>query len=135
MAVHPLYTLFMVLALVVFLLARRLLPGPPSLRLLPWRERVALGLAAFVGGCLGAKLPFALEYGNDWLSPNAWLADGKTITTGLIGAYVAVEVATLLLGIRAKTGDAFALPLALALAVGRWGCFFNGCCHGVAIDL
>ena len=24
----------------------------------------------------------------------------------------------------------FALPLALALAVGRWGCFFNGCCYG-----
>ena len=65
----------------------------------------------------------------------AWAADGKTITTGLIGAYLAVEFAKWLLGIRIKTGDSFALPLALALAVGRWGCFFNGCCYGRETDL
>jgi phosphatidylglycerol:prolipoprotein diacylglycerol transferase len=135
MVAHPAYTLFMMLALAVFLLTRRLVPGPPSLRLLPWRERAALGLAAFSGGCLGAKLPFALAHGSDWLSEGAWLADGKTITTGLIGAYLAVEATKLLLGIRIRTGDAFALPLALALAVGRWGCFFNGCCYGVVTAL
>src|SRR5205085_4282022 len=60
---------------------------------------------------------------------------GKTITTGLAGAYAGVELAKLALGIRVKTGDAFALPLALALAVGRWGCFFNGCCYGVETSL
>jgi phosphatidylglycerol:prolipoprotein diacylglycerol transferase len=60
---------------------------------------------------------------------------GKTITTGLIGAYIGVEVVKLILGIRVKTGDDFAVPIALALAVGRWGCFFNGCCYGVATDL
>jgi prolipoprotein diacylglyceryltransferase len=37
------------------------------------------------------------------------------------------------LDIRVKTGDTFALPL--ALAVGRWGCFFNGCCYGVETTL
>ena len=36
---------------------------------------------------------------------------------------------------RVKTGDTFAVPLALALAVGRWGCFFNGCCYGVETTL
>ena len=41
----------------------------------------------------------------------------------------------LALGVRVKTGDTFALPLALALAVGRWGCFFNGCCYGTPTDL
>src|SRR5262249_49509438 len=41
----------------------------------------------------------------------------------------------LALDVRVKTGDTFALPLALALAVGRWGCFFNGCCYGVETDL
>src|SRR5262249_42003231 len=50
--------------------------------------------------------------------------------TGLIGGYLAVELAKRLLGVRVGTGDTFALPLALALAVGRWGCFFNGCCYG-----
>src|SRR5262249_20941994 len=39
------------------------------------------------------------------------------------------------LGVRVKTGDSFALPLALALAVGRWGCFCNGCCYGTETSL
>src|SRR5262249_34882970 len=55
--------------------------------------------------------------------------------TGLACAYLAVELAKLALDIRVKTGDSFALPLALALAVGRWGCFFNGCCYGVGTSL
>jgi prolipoprotein diacylglyceryltransferase len=62
-------------------------------------------------------------------------ADGKTITTGLISAYLGVELAKLALGVSVKTGDTYALPLALALAVGRWGCYCNGCCAGVATTL
>src|SRR5262249_54022203 len=83
----------------------------------------------------GAKLPFVITSSAGWLDHSAWISDGKTITTGLAGAYLAVEITKLALGIRAKTGDTFALPLALALAVGRWGCFFNGCCFGPPSDL
>jgi phosphatidylglycerol:prolipoprotein diacylglycerol transferase len=130
-----LYASFMLLSLVVFLVARRLLPRPPALQAVPWRKRAALGLAAFVGGSLGGKLPFALARPDGWLDGTAWLSDGKTIVAGLIGAYLAVELAKWLLGVRVKTGDTFALPLALALAVGRWGCFFNGCCYGTPTTL
>ena len=63
------------------------------------------------------------------------MQDGKTITTGLIGAYLGVEIAKFAMNVHVKTGDTFALPLALAMAVGRLGCFFNGCCHGIATDL
>lgn len=127
------YAGFMLLAAGVFLLARRCTPAPPAVARLPRLERVALVGAAFVGGVFGAKLPFAL--GPDPTSGSAWLADGKTIVTGLIGAYLAVELVKLALGVRVKTGDGFALPLALALGVGRWGCFFNGCCYGTPTDL
>jgi prolipoprotein diacylglyceryltransferase len=89
---------------------------------------------AFIGGSLGAKVPFVL-LGGEPLSPFAWISDGKTILTGLMGAYVAVELTKLYLGIHVKTGDTFALPLACALAIGRWGCFFNGCCFGTPTDL
>src|SRR5207237_7106808 len=99
------------------------------------RECPALGLAAFIGGALGGKVPWILADSGRWFDLTAWTADGKTITTGLIGAYLAVEGTKRALGVRIKTGDAFALPLALALAVGRWGCFFNGCCHGMPTDL
>jgi phosphatidylglycerol---prolipoprotein diacylglyceryl transferase len=125
------YAAFMLLAAAVFLLVRRCSPMPPAVAALPRLDRFALAGAAFVGGVFGAKLPFA--FGGD--ASADWLADGKTITTGLIGAYLAVELVKLALGVRVKTGDAFALPLALALAVGRWGCFFNGCCHGAPTDL
>jgi prolipoprotein diacylglyceryltransferase len=129
-----LYALFMLLALGVFLLARRLLPRSDEVRALPWKHRLALAVAAFVGGVLGGKLPFVLMSGESWLGA-AWLQDGKTITTALAGGYLAVELTKLYLGIRVKTGDSFALPLALALAVGRWGCLCNGCCFGVATTL
>jgi phosphatidylglycerol---prolipoprotein diacylglyceryl transferase len=125
---HLAYSLVMLLALAVFLLARRCFPQPD----VPRRQQVALGLAAFVGGTFGAKLPFVLGLTGE---STAWLADGKTVTTGLVGAYLAVELTKAVLGVRAKTGDALAVPLALALAVGRWGCYFNGCCYGLPSDL
>lgn len=124
------YAGFMLLAAVTFLLARRCFP--PSVRL-PFAQRFALAGSGFVGGVLGAKLPFALQDGV-WTKA-AWLADGKTITTALIGAYLAVELAKRFIGIRVSTGDGFAIPLALALGIGRWGCFFNGCCYGTQCDL
>jgi prolipoprotein diacylglyceryltransferase len=136
---HLWYTTFMVLAVAVFLIARHFVPKPPELLAVPGRHRLALGLAAFVGGALGAKLPFLFSAPIDWADEESWLRalfrDGKTIVAGLAGAYIAVEVTKKVLGIRAKTGDTFALPLALALAVGRWGCFFNGCCYGVETNL
>ena len=129
------YGLFMLLALGAFLLARRLQPRPPSVVVLPMRQRIALGLAAFIGGSLGAKVGYFLANVHAWSLDLAWMADGKTVVTGLAFAYLAVELTKLAIGVHVKTGDGFALPLALALAVGRWGCFFNGCCYGVPTTL
>jgi phosphatidylglycerol:prolipoprotein diacylglycerol transferase len=129
------YSAFMLLALLAFLLVRHFVPRPAALRVLPWRKRFLLGLSAFVGGSLGAKIPYVLGLYGDGPSLLGWVSDGKTITTGLVGAYLAVELAKVMLDIRVKTGDTFALPLAVALAVGRWGCFFNGCCYGTETDL
>jgi prolipoprotein diacylglyceryltransferase len=120
-----LYAAFMALALLVAAVARRRLPPDPLLFALPRRQRLAIALAAFVGGVVGARLPFA----------GSGFDDGKTILGGFGGGYLAVELTKLALGVRAKTGDSFALPVALACAVGRWGCFFHGCCAGKATTL
>lgn len=127
-----LYAAFMLLAAAVFLFIRWRMPKNPAVAGLPRMHRFALAAAGFVGGVFAAKLPFLI--GAD-LSDTLWLADGKTITTGLIGAYLAVEGVKLLLGVKVKTGDSFALPLAAAIAIGRWGCFFNGCCFGAETTL
>lgn len=114
-----LYSLFMALALIVGLLLRRR-------SVLPWRQRLGITGGLLLGAGLGAKLPFVLLSGEPFFSGTAWFADGKTILSGLAGGYLGVEAAKWALGVREKTGDGFAIPLAASLAIGRWGCFFNG---------
>lgn len=129
------YALFMLLSLITFLVVRWRMPKPVAVAKLPWQIQWALAFSAFLGGILGAKLPFIIMNQDDPTNFWAWAGDGKTITTGLLGAYLGVELAKLFWGIRAKTGDSYALPLACAMTVGRWGCFFNGCCYGTATML
>jgi len=131
MTPHLAYSLFMLLAIAALVIARRVQPDPQVEPIAP-RQRFFLAWAAFIGAGVGAKLPFVLAAGapRDWLTLHAWLSDGKTILAGMAGGYLAVEIAKILLGVHAKTGDAIAFPLAVCVAAGRWGCFFNGCCFG-----
>ncbi|MBI3856748.1 MAG: prolipoprotein diacylglyceryl transferase [Planctomycetes bacterium] len=115
------YSVFQILALLTALLLRKPLP-------LPRPQRWAILIAALFGAGAGSKLPFVLLSHEPFFSGPAWFSDGKTILSGLAGGYLCVELVKLAMGIRAKTGDGFALPLAAAVAVGRWGCVFNGCC-------
>jgi phosphatidylglycerol:prolipoprotein diacylglycerol transferase len=95
-----------------------------------------LSLAAILGAFIGAKLPFLIE--SDWggLRPwMHWLSDGKTVLGGIFGGYLAVEATKVWVGIRQRTGDAFALPIAAGLSIGRIGCFVGGCCYGTPTDL
>jgi prolipoprotein diacylglyceryltransferase len=48
---------------------------------------------------------------------------------GLIGGYIGVELANKRVGITESTGDAFAVAVPLAQAVGRVGGLLNGCFH------
>ena len=122
------YSVFQLLALGTALVLRRPLP-------LPRAQRWGILIAALFGAGVGAKLPFVLLSGEPFFSKPAWFADGKTILAGLAGGYLCVELAKLLMGVKIKTGDSFALPLAAAVAVGRWGCFFNGCCGAPVIPV
>ena len=93
-------------------------------------ERIGIAVGAFIGAMLGAKLPFVLSDWQELVSGRAWFADGKTILTGMAGGYLGVVVAKWSLGIRTRTGDSFAVPVAASVAVGRLGCFVAGCCYG-----
>ena len=53
-------------------------------------------------------------------------APSHSVAGALAGAIVAVELWKWRHGVRQSTGGAFALPLAVGLAVGRLGCFFSG---------
>ena len=55
----------------------------------------------------------------------SWSA-GKTIVGGLIGGLIAVEWIKRRLGVTVATGDLFAVPLIVGIAIGRVGCFLSG---------
>jgi phosphatidylglycerol:prolipoprotein diacylglycerol transferase len=127
-----LYALIMLAAVVVgALVARR---TQRRLGLAP-REKLGIGLGAFCGAMIGAKLPFVLSDWDGLLSGAAWFANGKTILCGLVGGYFGVELAKWMLDIRTKTGDSFAVPVALAVGIGRLACFAGGCCYGTPTNL
>ena len=129
-------TVYAIVMLVSLALAWWLMQRKQRSLSLSSRERALLGFAAFIGAMLGAKLPFIGQLGWDGiLSGATWFVDGKTILGGIFGGYLAVEVAKVSLGIRVGTGDAFAVPIAIAVLIGRIGCFWAGCCFGQVTHL
>lgn len=126
------YALIMVAAIVVAaVLARRYQRGLG----LGAAEKLGIGLGAFIGAMIGAKLPFALGHWPEIWSAEAWIDNGKTIVFGIVGGYFGVEIAKALLGVQVKTGDGFAVPVAAGVAIGRLSCFHAGCCYGLPTTL
>ncbi len=97
---------------------------------LVWWQKMGIGIGAFCGAMIGAKLPFVFLDWDRFLDGSAWLSDGKTIICGIIGGYLGVEIAKWTMDISVKTGDTFAVPCAVAVAIGRIACFVGGCCYG-----
>jgi prolipoprotein diacylglyceryltransferase len=90
--------------------------------------------AAAVGALVGSRL---LGLAEQWPTLFAALRGrhsmallvspgGKTIVGGLLGGWLAVELVKRLTGIRRRTGDLFALPLCVGIAIGRVGCLLAG---------
>ena len=85
--------------------------------------------AAVAGGAIGSKILFLLEDPKLTLQNihnPAYLMGGKTIVGALVFGLLAVELMKLHVGILPSTGDLYAIPLALGIAVGRIGCFLTG---------
>lgn len=83
---------------------------------------------ALVGGAILSRLGTWAQH----LSPGAnaglaqqWLYGSRSILSGLVGAYVGALIAKRVTGLRVSTGDLFAAPVALAMAIGRVGCLLT----------
>ena len=80
-----------------------------------------------LGGLIGANLT---QWVYAHLVPGG--EPGKTVLGGIAGGYLSVLLFKRYLGIRRPTGDLFAVAISAGETVGRWGCFFGGCCYGKA---
>lgn len=90
--------------------------------------------SGLLGALAGAKLSFLIAEG--WLYYDNALAlwSGRSITGGLLGGYLGVELAKKGLGYRSTTGDRFAILVPISIGLGRIGCLFEGCCLGIECD-
>jgi phosphatidylglycerol:prolipoprotein diacylglycerol transferase len=108
---------------------------------IPTATRWSVLAGAAVGAALGSKLLAWLERPAETLahlSDPAYLMGGKSIVGGLLGGLIGVEIAKKIGGESRSTGDLFVVPLCLAIAVGRIGCFLAGLVdetYGVATTL
>lgn len=83
---------------------------------------------ALAGGALLSRLGTWAQH----LSPGAnaglveqWAYGSRSILSGLVGAYVGALIAKRVTGLKISTGDLFAAPVALGMAVGRVGCLLT----------
>lgn len=110
----------------VFLFERRRLALPV---LADTDRSVWIAVAAIAGAAIGAKLGYWIEDPqNAFADFPDWrrLLEGKTIVGALLGGLVGVEIAKRAIGAHGSSGDAFAFPLMIGIAIGRIGCFLAG---------
>jgi prolipoprotein diacylglyceryltransferase len=137
--IHP-HLVFNVLAYLVGARVYRRLKARVGDHLAP-EDRWSVVAAAFVGAAVGGKLLVVLDHPSlavdGWHDPVSLIA-GQSVVGALVGALLAVEWAKRRIGVTRATGDLFAIPLVVGIAVGRVGCFLSGLednTHGLPTDL
>jgi prolipoprotein diacylglyceryl transferase len=99
----------------------------------PKEETVPITLAAFVGGMIGARV--SIVFFNGWETAPVVLNYFRlfdprigpgSILGAVAGAYIAGFIASRVIGKPGCACDAFAPAMALAVVIGRFGCFFAG---------
>ncbi|MCC6238928.1 MAG: prolipoprotein diacylglyceryl transferase [Phycisphaerales bacterium] len=103
---------------------------------------VNAGLIALVAGVIGARLSHVLENFSQYALPqlSLWqnLGNAARLTDGgltFYGGFLLATPVVMLYGWRKKVNilrgmDVVAPALMVGLAIGRIGCFLNGCCYG-----
>lgn len=108
---------------------------------------LALGLEVFLWGIVGARLFHVIEYHDRFFPPGRPLLEGipgaLNVAAGGLTVFGSIPTAALAAWrFAARRGlslprlaDCIAPGLLLGLALGRLGCFLNGCCYGGPCEL
>jgi phosphatidylglycerol:prolipoprotein diacylglycerol transferase len=107
----------------------------------------ALGMEVFLWGLVGARLFYVIEYRDQFFPPGRSLAAALPEVLNIAAGGLVVFGALPTAGLAAwrfarrrrlsllRLADCIAPGLLLGLAIGRVGCFLNGCCYGGPCDL
>lgn len=102
-------------------------------------EALDLVLAAAVGGLIGARVLYVVSFWKDFAEHPLWAF--QLWRGGMIfyGGAVLGSLVVLWYALRRKLrvpviADVGGMTLALGSAIGRLGCFLNGCCYGAPSD-
>lgn len=99
-----------------------------------------LSIYVLIGGIIGARLLYVLmnyqHFTDDWLGifnlRKGGLAWYGALIMGIMAGLIFSRISKISFW---KLADMFATPIILGLAIGRIGCFFNGCCYGTITDV
>ncbi len=119
------FTFFGVLGIVVALVVQYALLARDNV---PGGEPLVVSLIALASGLLGAKVWYAVLHPGPWRQAllGGWAVDGFLVVASIVAvaALLALELPV------GRFLDATAPGIFLAVAIGRLGCFFTGCCAG-----
>ncbi|WP_139488549.1 prolipoprotein diacylglyceryl transferase [Brevibacillus dissolubilis] len=96
---------------------------------IPFTKAMSIIAGMTVGAALGSKILYWFEdpvQTMQNLTNLPYLMAGKTIVGGLLGGLIGVELTKKLVGHKSSTGDDFAIPVIVGMAIGRIGCFLTG---------
>lgn len=108
--------------------------------------RVQIAIAA-IAGILGARIWYVIEYHREFPSPladtGAWLTMAADLDRGGAVWFGGLALATIAMWVHNRRaghppllwGDCLAPGILAGLALGRLGCFVNGCCYGGPCEL
>ena len=96
---------------------------------------------SFLFMLLGARSPEIIKNWREYFDQPSLLLNlnrgGLYETGAILGAFISAFVLSFLYRKKIsflKLCEAAAIPLLLSIAVGRWGCFLNGCCVGLPTE-
>lgn len=108
---------------------------------------LALATEVFLWGLVGARLFYVLEYHGQFFGPGIGLGETLARIVNIAGGGLVVFGALPTAAIAAwrfasrrgipilKLADCIAPGMLVGLAIGRLGCYLNGCCYGGPCDL
>lgn len=126
-------TVVLGIALAGFLARRRMSPQPS------WTGMLDLGLAALLGGAVGARLFYFVPLWIRGKEPGGRLLSDWSQGSGYLGGLVLATVLVLVVARVKKlhlpnVADAVGIYIPLGFASGKLGCFLAGCCYGPRTD-